>query len=84
MQDPLYETLQICYAIFLDELWTHDTTKDGDENSKRLKNLATNFDWWKTTDKSVDVGTGGDGEFEWRIPADSTGYIEIDRDGKQY
>ena len=51
-------------------------------DTKQLESLGTEFKWTPTNIKS-DIGTGGNGEFEWRIPDDgTTGFIEIDRDGK--
>ena len=71
--------------IFPDELWTHDISQMESADSKRLRNLGTEFNWWTPTNDKNDIGTGGDGEFEWKIPADDdTGYIEIDRDGKKF
>ena len=71
--------------IFPDELWTHDDSERDSAVSKTLKNLGTVFNWWTPMNSKNDIGTGGDGEFEWRIPADdNTGYIEIDRDGEKY
>ena len=71
---------------FLDELWTHAVSKQTNSgvdsaDTKQLESLGTEFKWTPTNIKT-DIGTGGNGEFEWRIPAD--GYIEIDRDGKQF
>ena len=39
------------------------------------------FDWWEA-DKTK-IGTGGNGDFGWKIPQDGmTDYIEIDRDAQ--
>ena len=41
------------------------------------------FDWWTTSDKNKEIGTGGNGDFGWKIPPDgATNYIEIDRDAQ--
>ena len=52
---------------FFVELWTHSVSEVDSSASKRLENLATVFQW--TPDGvEQDIGTGGDSEFEWRIP----------------